>query len=115
MRPGGHLVFETRDPAYRAWEQWTRAASYGSTEIDGVGVVQTWVEVTAVRGPLISFRSTNVFASDGAVLTSDSTLRFRLRDEVEAALVAHGYLVSEVRGAPDRPGGEFVFFARRPE
>lgn len=21
LRPGGHLVFETRDPAYRAWEE----------------------------------------------------------------------------------------------
>jgi hypothetical protein len=46
-------------------------------------------------------------------LTSDSTLRFRGRDEVEAALVTHGYAVDEVRGAPDRPGQEFVFFARR--
>ncbi|MDQ3716348.1 MAG: SAM-dependent methyltransferase, partial [Actinomycetota bacterium] len=63
---------------------------------------------------LVSFRSTVVFASDGEVLTSDSTLRFRQRDEVEAALIAHGYAVDEVRGAPDRPGREFVFFARRP-
>ncbi len=35
--------------------------------------------------------------------------------EVEAALVAHGYVLDEVRGAPDRPGREFVFSARRPE
>jgi hypothetical protein len=56
-----------------------------------------------------------VFASDGQVLTSDSTLRFRERDEIEATLVAHGYIVEEVRGAPDRPGSEFVFFALRPE
>ncbi|MEJ7707652.1 MAG: hypothetical protein WKF82_10520 [Nocardioidaceae bacterium] len=49
------------------------------------------------------------------MLTSDSTLRFRERDEVEATLVAHGYAVDEVRDAPDRPGREFVFFARRPD
>lgn len=24
LRPGGCLVFETRDPARRAWEGWTR-------------------------------------------------------------------------------------------
>jgi SAM-dependent methyltransferase len=24
MRPGGHLVFEVRDPARRPWERWTR-------------------------------------------------------------------------------------------
>ncbi len=28
LRPGGRLVFETRDPASRRWEQWNRAASY---------------------------------------------------------------------------------------
>ncbi len=64
--------------------------------------------------PLVTFRGTYVFASDGQVLTSDSTLRFRERVEAEAALVAHGYVVKEVRGAPDRPGCEFVFFAQRP-
>jgi hypothetical protein len=115
LRPGGHLVFETRDPAYAAWQEWNRAASYSVTEIEDVGAVETWVELTAVSGPLVSFRWTCVFASDGEVLTSDSTLRFRERNEVEAALVAHGYVVDEVRGAPDRPGREIVFLARRLE
>ena len=115
LRPGGHLVLETRDPAYAAWQEWNRAASYSVTEIEDVGAVETWVELTAVSGPLVSFRWTCVFASDGEVLTSDSTLRFRERNEVEAALVAHGYVVDEVRGAPDRPGREIVFLARRLE
>jgi SAM-dependent methyltransferase len=114
LRPGGHLVFETRDPAYRAWQEWNRAASYAVTEIQGVGTVESWVDLTDVCGPLVSFRSTVVFRSDGQVLTSDSTLRFRDREEVEAALVAHGYAVEEVRDAPDRPGREFVFLARHP-
>jgi hypothetical protein len=42
-------------------------------------------------------------------------LRFRERDEIQAALEAHGYVVDDIRGAPDRPGREFVFFARRQE
>jgi SAM-dependent methyltransferase len=115
LRPGGHLVFETRDPAKRAWRDWNRAASHKITEIEGVDAVESWVEVIEVIGPLVTFRWTGVFASDGQVMTSDSTLRFRERDEVEASLVAHGYLVEEIRGAPDRPGRQFVFLARRPE
>jgi SAM-dependent methyltransferase len=113
LRPSGLLVFETRDPAFRGWEAWTREASYRVAQLDGVGAVETWVELTDVSLPLVSFRHTYVFASDGMTLTSDSTLRFRSRDEVEAALVAHGYAVDEVRDAPDRPGREFVFLARR--
>jgi hypothetical protein len=62
----------------------------------------------------VSFTTTFVFHADAAVVTSDSTLRFRDRGELEYQLTAAGYCVEEVRDAPDRPGREFVFFARRP-
>jgi len=44
---------------------------------------------------------------------SDSTLRFRDRAEVEAILATHGFDTLDVREAPDRPGHEHVFVARR--
>jgi SAM-dependent methyltransferase len=113
LRPGGRLVFETRDPAARAWLEWNRERSYQRTVVPGVGAVQTWGDVLDVSGDLVSFRSAFVFEADGAVLTSESTLRFRHRDEVTATLAAVGYLVEEVRQAPDRPGRELVFIARR--
>jgi SAM-dependent methyltransferase len=114
LRPGGHLVFETRDPARRAWQEWTRERSYHVTEIPGVGSVESWVDLIEVSLPLVTFRWTYVFAADGQVMTSDSTLRFRERAEIETDLAAHGYVVEDVRDAPDRPGKEFVFLARRP-
>ena len=115
LRPGGRLVFETRDPASRAWEGWTRAATRRSDEIAGVGAVESWTDLVEVSGPLVSFRHTFVFARDGAVLTSDSTLRFRERDEVVAALLEHGYVLEDVLDAPDRQiGRELVFVASRP-
>jgi hypothetical protein len=63
--------------------------------------------------PFVSFRDTYRFRADGTVVTSDSTLRFRGRDELEASLVTAGYQVLDVRQAPDRPGREFVFIAGR--
>ncbi|WP_328869560.1 class I SAM-dependent methyltransferase [Streptomyces sp. NBC_00287] len=115
LRPGGRLVFETRDPARRGWEEWNRQDSYVVTEIPGTGSVESWVEVTDVRLPLVTFRWTYLFTADGQVLTSDSTLRFREREEVEADLNGQGYVIEDIRDAPDRPGREFVFVARRPE
>jgi SAM-dependent methyltransferase len=113
LRPGGRLVFETRDPAARAWLEWNRERSYQRTVVPGVGGVEAWHELLDMRGELVSFRSTVVFESDGAVLTSESTLRFRHRDEVTASLAAAGYVVDQMRQAPDRPGRELVFIARR--
>lgn len=113
LRPGAALVFETRDPARRAWEGWTRPRTHRRVEIPAVGVVETWIDLTDVRLPLVSFRTTFVFEADGVTMTSDSTLRFRNEPEVRADLHAAGFVVREVRDAPDRPGRELVFIAER--
>lgn len=103
------------DPAAKAWLEWHRERSYKHAVIPGSGDVEAWVETVNTSGDLVSFRWTFVFQSDGARLTSDSTLRFRARDEVTASLVAAGFVVDQVRDAPDRPGRELVFIARHPD
>ena len=57
LRPGGHLVFETRDPAAKAWLEWNRERSYQRTVVAGVGPVLTWGDVLDVSGDLVSFRT----------------------------------------------------------
>jgi len=111
LRPGGRFVFETRDPARRAWLEWNREESYEECDVPGVGTVASWHDLLDVAEPLVTFRSSVVFAADGTTLTSDSTLRFRSREEVERSLVEAGFRVEDVRDAPDRPGREFVFVA----
>jgi len=106
LRPGGHLVFETRRPEVRAWEGWDGRA--GSADD-----LEWWYELVEGAEPLVTFRWSFHFTSDGALLTSDSTLRSRTRPELEASLDRAGFQVDDVRDAPDRPGLEMVFVARR--
>jgi len=113
LRPAGRLVFESRDPARKAWLEWTREQTYRRVVIPDAGPVQTWTELTGAGQDLVSFQMTFVFERDGAVLTSGSTLRFRSRAELAGSLAAAGLAVEEVRDAPDRPGRELVFIARR--
>jgi SAM-dependent methyltransferase len=113
LRLNGYLVLETRRPERRAWQEWAADAGPVVLDVPGSGQVERRLEVTDVRLPLVCFRYTYRFLADGAVVTSDSTLRFRSRDEVESSLIAHGYRVLDVRDAPDRPGREFVFIAQR--
>ncbi len=114
LRPGGRLVFETRVPEAEAWLEWNRDRTHTVTVIPDLGGVETWIDLLDIGDGLVSFRMSFRFESDGALLTSDSTLRFRSRGEVIASLAAVGYVVDEVRAAPDRPGREMVFIARRP-
>lgn len=113
LRPDGWLVFETRNPAAKAWLEWNPEQTRERAEIEGIGWLETWNEVTAVRDGLVTFRWTIVFEADGDVLSSESTLRFRSREEVAESLRDTGFALTEVREAPDRPGRETVFFARR--
>lgn len=113
LRPGGRLVFETRDPAREAWREWQRDATYERFEIPGTGVVEDWTEVTNVELPFVTFDSFVRFERDGQQIRSTSTLRFWTRDEVAPTLAVAGFVLDEVRDAPDRPGREHVFVAHR--
>jgi ubiquinone/menaquinone biosynthesis C-methylase UbiE len=113
LRPGGWLVFETRDPARRAWEEWTLELTRCTVDVPGIGVVESWEEVTEVSGEQVTFRSVTAFRRDDVVLESWSILRFRDRPTVEASLRAADFRLEELRDAPDRPGRELVFLAQR--
>lgn len=105
----GWFVFETRRPEVRDWERWDA----GPTRVDlldGSSVVVS-MTVTEVALPLVTFESETTVG--GEAVASASTLRFRERDEVERDLIEHGFEVVDVRDAPDRPGKELVFLARR--
>jgi hypothetical protein len=75
--------------------------------------VESWEEVIDVSGDLVTFRSMTAFRRDDLVLESRSTLRFRDRPEIEASLLQEHFELLDVRDAPDRPGREMVFIARR--
>ncbi|MBC7276653.1 class I SAM-dependent methyltransferase [Nocardioides sp.] len=108
LRPGGWFVFETRVPEVRAWEGWDIAPTTVELPDDRLAVVTR--TVTAVHFPLVTFEESTTIGDE--ILTSTSTLRFRDRPEVEHDLLSHGFAVSDVRDAPDRPGKEHVFVAR---
>ncbi|MFF5227821.1 class I SAM-dependent methyltransferase [Dactylosporangium sp. NPDC000521] len=115
LKPGGLLVFETRRPERRAWEDWARDPGPHRRDVPGVGVVEQRREVTDVRPPFVSFRYTYTFqgGEGAATVHSDSTLRFRDRQEIMTSLEDNGFTTLDVRDAPDRPGLEYVFIAAR--
>jgi SAM-dependent methyltransferase len=111
LKSDGRLVFETRRPERRTWQDWALDTGPVVRDVPGVGEVERVREITEVNLPYVSFRYSYRFARDGLVVTSDSTLRFRNRDEIEESLATTGFLTLEVRDAPDRPECEDVFIA----
>lgn len=94
LRDSGHLVFETRRPEHRAWQEWAVETGPVIRNVPGIGVVEQHRAVTRVALPYVSFRYTHTFASDGLEVWSDSTLRFRSQAEVEQTLATNGFTTS---------------------
>jgi SAM-dependent methyltransferase len=101
LRPGGRVAFESRNPAAREWERWTRDAR--SVADDPVaGRIEMWSEVDDVRDGIVSSALHYVFAATGEELVSRARLRFRSEEELRASLRDAGFEVERVYGDWDR-------------
>ncbi|WP_327317638.1 class I SAM-dependent methyltransferase [Streptomyces sp. NBC_01235] len=99
---GGRFVFETRNPAARAWRTWTPDRVREVTDADG-RVVRVWHEVEdEPSGDRVTFTTT--FDSPGSRVSrvSRGTLRFLAADALTGFLTEAGLRVVEQYGDWDR-------------
>ena len=89
LRPGGVLAFESRNPAVRAWEQWTSEATYGERDTVA-GHLKEWLELIEIANGRVTFDAHNVF-EDGRDAIYRNVLYFRSADEITADLRAAGF------------------------
>jgi SAM-dependent methyltransferase len=98
LRPGGWLAFDTRNPARRAWEEWTKADTF-SERITSFGHLREWIEV-AERDPQpgrVAFDAHNVI-DGGQDRVYSSVVHFRSPEELDAALTGSGFTDVEIAG-----------------
>lgn len=98
LRDGGHVAFETRNPAARAWTSWTRGGSFATWAPDGGRSFSSWVEVTGVADGVVAFDAFTRFADTGETLVAHDRLRFRSLNEVEGSLLDAGFATPAVSG-----------------
>ena len=111
LRPGGRLAFESRNPAAREWEAWTRASAWIADD-PVAGPIETWTEVHDASvgivdsGGIVSCTNHYLFVGTGEELVSPTRLRFRTETQLRQSLADAGYAVEQVYGDWDRrPAG----------
>lgn len=97
LSESGRFVFETRNPAARAWERWTPDEAIEVVDAAGVAV-RNVPEVQSVDGDLVSFTQTFVSAAWGRAPVSHSTLRFLDSARLAAFLDGAGLAVERQFG-----------------
>ncbi|MEW2255333.1 class I SAM-dependent methyltransferase [Streptomyces sp. NPDC047869] len=117
LADGGRFVFETRNPAARAWERWTPEKVYEIPDGDG-GLVKVWHDAEpAPVGDRLGFTETYAGARWDRPLVCRSTLRFLGTDALDGFLGEAGLAVAERYGdwrrGPLTPAGpEIITVAR---
>jgi SAM-dependent methyltransferase len=99
LEPGGRLLFDSRDPASRAWEEWNPDDSWRSIVLGDGAVVEARTEVTSVDEDegRISLNHHYLY-SGGRRLRTSATLRFRSEEELRESLWTAGFRVDRVYG-----------------
>ena len=108
----GHVAFEMRNPAARAWERWTEEATRATYEHPLGGTFTSWGQVVDVVGdtadiddPACCPTVTTVghtLLPDGQHLVATETLRFRTLERLHTSLRLAGLEVVQVWGDWDR-------------
>ncbi|WP_405648185.1 class I SAM-dependent methyltransferase [Streptomyces sp. NBC_00019] len=98
LADGGRFVFETRNPAARAWESWTPDRVYEAADADGT-VAWMWHEVASpVVGDRVTLTSTFEGVRWDRPQVTTSTLRFLDQPALESFLAEAGLVVEEQYG-----------------
>ncbi|MEV6300987.1 class I SAM-dependent methyltransferase [Actinoplanes sp. NPDC051861] len=95
---GGRLVFDSRDPAGRAWEQWNPEDSRRSVVLPGGEVVEVWTEAAEPGGDGVVALTHHYLFRDEQELTSSARLRFRSEEEIRDSLWTAGFRVDQLYG-----------------
>ncbi len=115
--PGGRLAFESRNPDYQGWKQWTREDSFVRYPSPH-GIMETWVEVVSEDDGRIRFEGHNVFTATGEKMIVNSELRFRSQTEITDSLHNAGFAIEQLYGDWNRApflstSPEMIFIAQR--
>ncbi|PKR54759.1 class I SAM-dependent methyltransferase [Thalassospira marina] len=119
LKPGGRLIFESRNPLQKPWLNWTPDQTRKTVMLDDIGAVTVEHDLQWVKGDQVHFHTRHYFPGEDAPVTSQSTLRFSTRAEIEALLTGCGFApiiwLGDWQGQPaTNTGAELIAIATRP-
>jgi len=102
LKSDGRFVFETRNPADRAWEQWTPERVLEVGDGQGNRLRVTWQIEVPFDGRTVAFAETYTSTAWDTAQVSRSRLRFLDADGVAHFLAEAGFAIEEQFGHFDR-------------
>ncbi|MBD7985677.1 class I SAM-dependent methyltransferase [Sporosarcina sp. Sa2YVA2] len=93
LKPGGHMIFDTRNPLAKVWEQWEKDLTPDIATNHTTGEpLEIWTEYEGFKGSIFTFYETVKNAQTGEVLLQEKMqLNFRALEEIQESLQQVGF------------------------
>ncbi|MGF7229678.1 MAG: class I SAM-dependent methyltransferase [Candidatus Saccharibacteria bacterium] len=98
LKPGGYLVFESRNPLVRPFADWPTKSYTGQIPQTPLGPVEWWPENLNYDGCRAVYELHYHFKGAGKELISANELRFRTKEEITETLQDAGFMFEYVYG-----------------
>jgi 2-polyprenyl-3-methyl-5-hydroxy-6-metoxy-1,4-benzoquinol methylase len=125
LKPGGYLIFESRNPNLHFWEAGKAQASWQSTKEkpditndEVFGEVRSWIEFVHFQDYKLEYKIHYFFVKTGETVVSHDILKFRTQEELSRSLEIKNFKILNVYGFWDKSpvkndSPEFVFLAQK--
>ena len=93
LKPGGHFIFDTRNPFAKAWEQWEKdmTPDVATNQVSGESL-EIWTEYEGFVGDIFTFYETVKNVRTGEVVIHEKMqLKFRTQEEIHKSLQQVGF------------------------
>ena len=110
LAPGGHFLFDTRNPKIEEWREWTPERSQETVQHPRFGTVKSWNDVRMDAVDVATYWTYYEIAATGQLLTAKSKIAFPSQEEVASAIETAGLAVETWFG--DWQGGACTPTAR---
>ena len=98
LAPDGRFIFDSRNPAARAWESWTPARANWQVAHPEMGRVKAWNDHRFDEDTGIVTYETHYQAPDGRHFQAEARIRFTRREQIAARLAVAGLQVTRWMG-----------------
>ncbi|MBW6421148.1 class I SAM-dependent methyltransferase [Rhizobium sp. XQZ8] len=84
LAPGGRFIFDSRNPAYRSWENWTKRAGSREIEHPEHGRIEAWNEsVYDEATDILTYENGFRVIATGQDLSASAQIRYTAKDALE--------------------------------
>lgn len=93
LKPGGHMIFDTRNPLAKVWEQWEKDLTPDvATNLTTGEPLEIWTEYEGFKEGIFTFFETVKNAQTGEVMIQEKIqLKFRTLEEINVSLQQGGF------------------------